>query len=186
MKCTLSLSLATVYNEFLFLFSFHGYIKSLYTRIRASLYISYTVRLMEGVKTAASADQQPLLSCCWVSDAVQEAAPGRWRQTPSTPTQSCEYVGTGHVNINSVLCSLQSLLHYQRRWQVNCCFCHFGQPGLWRAVCADKRSNWRTESRSKSPADMCYMSALFSLSRCDMMYIMDELYWSLAAHQPDY
>ena len=58
MKCTLSLSLATVCNEF-FIF-FHVYIESFNTRIRSSLHIGYTIRLMGRVRTAAGGEEQLL------------------------------------------------------------------------------------------------------------------------------
>lgn len=74
MKCTLSLSLATVCNEF-FIF-FHVYIESFNTRIRSSLHIGYTIRLMGRVRTAAGGEEQllHLLMFGRVSNGEQEAA----------------------------------------------------------------------------------------------------------------
>lgn len=96
MKCTLSLSLATVCNEILIFF--HVYIESFNTRIRSSLHIGYTIRLMG--EWGQQQVERSSFSTCWC---VQEAAASRRRRHVHRSVGTLWHV---HQHVD---CSLQSL-----------------------------------------------------------------------------
>lgn len=93
------------------LFSFNVYIKSFYTHFRELLYITYTIRLMETVRTVAGGDEQFLLSCCCLAESammckrLHQADGSIHLQHWHKSVWMWEHVvlGISLININSVL-----------------------------------------------------------------------------------
>lgn len=109
MKCTLSLSLATVCNEISIFF--HVYIESFNTRIRSSLHIGYTIRLMG--EWGQQQVERSSFSTCWC---VQEAAASRRRRHVHRTVCLWGLCGM-YINMWTALYS--HCRNYQRRWLVS-------------------------------------------------------------------
>lgn len=106
MKCTLSLSLATVCNDFFFFF--HVHIESFYTRVSSSLHLGYTIKWMERVRTAAGGDEQLLRPRCCVAESAMERKrlrqadggvhPQHSHKSPCVGAAACSVAASWHAH----------------------------------------------------------------------------------------